>query len=418
MYIGNANTRGADVDFPAVARLPSIPGLPDPLTMLDGRRVTSRDQWVQQRRPELQQLFQHYMYGYLPPAPSKVTAVVKRVDADCFGGKATKKEVTITLGAADAPKLHLLLVVPNGRKEAAPVFLGINFCGNHTVLKDPSVGLPTAWIPASCAAVKDNHATESGRGSQVNVWAIEDSIGRGYAVATFYSGDIAPDNPETREGIRPYYLQKGMTKPAPHAWGTIAAWAWGLHRAVDYLCTVPEIDRSRIAVVGHSRLGKTALLAAAFDERIALVIPHQAGCGGTAPSRGKVGESVKQINDRFPHWFNDTFKEFNERVDRLPFDQHCLVALVAPRPVLLTNAVGDTWANPTGQFEVLRAADPVYRQVAGDSLGTDQMPGLNQLINTRLGYHIRPGQHSMGKEDWKVFWEFTEKQLGKAGQGK
>jgi hypothetical protein len=273
-------------------------------------------------------------------------------------------------------------------------------------------------MPANCPGVKNNRATEAGRGAQVDVWAIEDSIDRGYAVATFYGGDIAPDHAEAREGIRTYFLQTGRTKPGPHAWGTIAAWAWGLHRAVDYLRTVPEIDASRIAVIGHSRLGKTALLAAAFDERIALVIPHQAGCGGTAPSRGKVGESVKQINDHFPHWFADTFKEFNEHPDRLPFDQHGLVALVAPRPVLLTNAVADTWANPAGQFQVLQAADPVYRLLNVDGLGAAKVPEPNQLINTPLGYHIRPGKHSMGKEDWKVFWEFADKQLGKTAQRK
>src|SRR5262249_47028783 len=145
-----------------------------------------------------------------------------------------------------------------------------------------------------------------------------------------YYGDVAPDRAGTLEGsIQPYFPKEGE-KGATHDWGAIAAWAWGLQRVVDYLVTDRDIDKNRIAVVGHSRLGKTALLAAAFDERIALAIPHQAGCGGTAPSRGKIGESVKQINDRFPHWFNGTFKEFNDRPDRLPFDQQCLVALAAP----------------------------------------------------------------------------------------
>ena len=189
-------------------------------------------------------------------------------------------------------------------------------------------------------------------------------------------------------------------------------------RAVDYLPTDKDIDKNRIAVVGHSRLGKTALLAAAFDERIALVIPHQAGCGGTAPSRGEVGESVKQINDRFPHWFDATFKEFNDHPDRLPFDQHSLVALVAPRPVLLTNAVEDTWANPQGQFEVLQAADPVYRLLGAGGLEAKRMPEPGRLIDSMLGCHIRPGKHSMGKEDWNVFLAFADKHLGKPAGSK
>jgi len=166
-------------------------------------------------------------------------------------------------------------------------------------------------------------------------------------------------------------------------------------------------------VVGHSRLGKTALLAAAFDERIALVVPLQAGCGGTAPSRGKVGESVKQINDRFPHWFNGTFKEFNDQPDRLPFDQHCLVALVAPRPVLFSNATEDTWANPAGQFQVLQAADPVYRFLGAGGLEAKEMPEVGKLIDSRLGYYIRPGKHSMTKDDWKGFLDFADKQLSR-----
>ena len=199
-------------------------------------------------------------------------------------------------------------------------------------------------------------------------------------------------------------------------WGAIAAWAWGLQRAVDYLVTDGALDPKRIAVVGHSRNGKAALLAGAFDERIALIIPLQAGCGGTAPSRGKIGESVKQINDRFPHWFNAEFKKFNEQPERLPFDQHGLIALCAPRPVLLSNAVEDTWANPAGQFEMLRAADPVYRLLGTDGLGAQQIPETGKLLDSTLGYYIRPGKHSMTREDWKIFLDFADKHFGESGR--
>ncbi len=172
-----------------------------------------------------------------------------------------------------------------------------------------------------------------------------------------------------------------------------------------------DIDAKRIAAVGHSRNGKASLVAAAFDERIALVIPLQAGCGGTAPSRGKIGETVKQINDRFPHWFADEFKKFNEQVDRLPFDQHCLIALVAPRAVLLPNATLDTWANPQGQFEMLQAAEPVYRLLGAGGLDAKTMPEVGKLIDSKLGYYIREGKHSMTTEDWKVFLDYADKQL-------
>jgi len=405
----------AGAGFPDVSQLPSQPGLPDPLVMLEGRRVADPQEWRERRRPELKALFQHYMYGEMPPAPEKISTTVARVNPKAFGGKATKQEVAIAFGPPGTPEIALLLVVPNRRPGPAPVFLGINFCGNHTLIDDPSVPLPESWMPNRCPGCKENRATETGRGSQVKVWSIEEVIDRGYAVATFYSGDVAPDHPGFSDGVIPHYFKPGQTKPGPHDWATIAAWAWGLHRAVDYLVTHPEIDKSRIAVVGHSRLGKAALVSAAFDERIALAIPHEAGCGGTAPSRGTVGESVKRINTAFPHWFNETFKAFNDQPDRLPFDQNGLVALVAPRPVLFTNAVDDTWANPEGQFEVLKAADPVYRFLGVQGLEADRMPEPNRLIDSRLGYHIRPGKHSMGPEDWQVFLDFADKQLGKPG---
>jgi hypothetical protein len=400
--------------FPDVSELSSQPDLPDPLKMMNGESVTTKDDWVARRRPELKALFRHYMYGEMPPAPAKVAATVERVDRNYVGGKATKKEVTLAFGPPDTPKIHLLLVVPNGRKGPAPAFVGLNFNGNHTVVNDPTVPLPTGWVMRT----KDNRASEADRGSQVDVWAIDEVIGRGYALATFYCGDVAPDHPGRADGVFPHYRKPGVSGHTPTEWGAVAAWAWGLQRAVDYLVTDKDIDTSRIAVVGHSRLGKAAIVAAAFDERIALAIPHQAGCGGTAPSRGKVGESVKQINDRFPHWFDDEFKRFNDHVDRLPFDQHCLVALVAPRPVLFTNAVEDTWANPEGQFQVLQAAVPVYRLLGAGGLDADRMPPIGKLIDSTLGYHIRPGKHSMGREDWKVFLEYADKHLRRPGSSK
>jgi hypothetical protein len=411
--LGGATARA---EFPEVSQLPSRPDLPDALVMLDGERVTTREQWIHKRRPELKELFQYYMYGYLPDPPKKIQCTIERQDSRSLGGKATLKELAISFGPPEVPPIHLLLVVPNQRKGPAPVFLGMNFTGNHTLLNDPGIRLPTSWMdgrsPAAKKIVKNNRATEAGRGTQVDVWAIESSIDRGYAVATFYYGDVAPDSPRVSGGIQPYFHKKGM-KNGPHDWGAIAAWAWGLQRAVDYLVADKDIDKNRIAVVGHSRLGKTALLAAAFDERIALVIPHQAGCGGTSPSRGKIGESVKQINDVFPHWFDGTFKEFNDRPDRLPFDQHCLIALVAPRPVLLTNAVKDNWANPRGQFEMLQAAEPVYRLLGAGGLDAKEMPPTGKLIDSTLGYYIRPGGHSMGREDWKIFLAFADKHFGK-----
>jgi hypothetical protein len=392
-------------DFPEVAQLPAQPDLPNPLVFFSGKRVETREQWEKQRRPELKQLFQNYMYGYLPDFPVQIQAKVEREDSKALHGKATLREVTIRIGPPEVPAIHLLLVIPNERKDKMPVFVGMNFSGNHALLDDPAIRLPNAWMYPNHPGVVNNRATDAGRGKELEVWAIDQTIDRGYAVATLYNGDVDPDQADKREGTRPFLAEKGA-KPA-----TIAAWAWGIQRAVDYLVTVKELNPQRIAVVGHSRLGKTALLAAAMDERIAIAIPLQAGCGGTAPSRGKVGESVKQINDHFPHWFNDEFKKFNSHPEKLPFDQNCLVALCAPRPVLFANAVEDTWANPEGQFQVLKAADPVYRFLGVEGLAVETMPEVNKLVDSRLGYYIRPGKHSMTRSDWKVFLDYADKNL-------
>ncbi len=404
-------------EFPPVEKLPARPELPDPLVRFNGERVTTKEQWLKERRPELKALFQHYMYGYLPE-PAKVTAKVEREDKKALGGKATLKEVTLTFGPPGTPPIHLLLVVPNARKGPAPVFVGMNFCGNHALINDPAVRLPTAWMYANRKGVKDNRATDAGRGTEIDTWALEQSVDRGYAVATFYSGDVDPDQKDVRAGVQPHLRKAGLLKPGPREAGTIAVWAWGIHRAVDYLVTDKDLAKDRIAVVGHSRLGKTALVAAAFDERIALAVPHQAGCGGTAPSRcdNPKAETVKRINTSFPHWFNATFKEFNDQVERLPFDQHCLAALVAPRPVLFTNAQEDQWANPGGQFDVLRAADPVYRLLGTDGLAAKEMPEPGKLVASTLGYYLRPGKHSMTKEDWQVYLDFADYHLGKVSR--
>lgn len=400
----------ASTPLPAAAELPSSPGLPDPLVMLNGKRIETARQWNRDRRPELKRLFQHYMYGELPPKPARVRATVVGSYPDFLGGKATLELVSITTGDTGAPSIDLMVVIPNRRAGKVPVFLAMNFCGNHAITDDVRVPLTRGWLYNSCRGCSNNLATPASRGGQKQDWPLEAIVDSGYALATFCSTDIDSDRGDVSDGVYAWLAQvqsnPDLAKPANR--GTISAWAWGFHRCVDHLVRDRRIDNKRIAAVGHSRNGKTALLAAAFDERIALAIPHQAGCGGTAPSRGTVGESVKAINDRFPHWFNGQFKNFNLQTDRLPFDQHCLVALMAPRPVLLSNAQEDQWANPSGQFDVLRAADPVYTLLGVQGLATTQMPPHRQLIDSRLGYYIREGKHSMTADDWAIFVKFAD----------
>jgi pimeloyl-ACP methyl ester carboxylesterase len=410
-----SNAAGAESALPDPATLPVHPALPDALVSFAGQRVTTREGWQTQRAPELRRFFQHYEYGFFP-APAKVAAKIEREDKAALGGRATLRKITLTLSRPEGARIHLLLVVPNGRTKPAPVFLGLNIKGNQALLADPLIAVPPGWK-------EKGETVEQSRGSEVDKWALDQFIARGYAVASFWNGDVVPDDKDAAEEMLRKWRPAGHEERGPSDTATIAAWAWCLHRALDYLVTDPALDAKRIAVVGHSRNGKTALLAAAFDERIALVIPSQAGCGGTAPCRvagelsaegpngRSVVETVRRINTSFPHWFCGNFKSFNEQPARLPFDQHELIALCAPRPVLLSCATEDLWANPTGQFEMLRAADPVYQLVAGDGLGSAEMPEVSKLLPSRLGYFIRPGKHSMAREDWAVWLDYADQWL-------
>jgi hypothetical protein len=405
-------TSQALAEFPMPHALPRQAEFPDPLVMLDGMKVTTVEEWESKRRPELRSLFQHYMYGRYPDKPERVISKVLFNDVEALDSKATLREIELTFGPPEWPKIYLLIATPRG-EGPFPCFVGTNFGGNHLLTDNSRVRLPDVWMPANYPGVVDYRATEAGRGEQADTWPLADIAARGYAVATFYCGDVQPDRPHVREGMRAT-LPESDGPGDPTAPSTIMWWAWGIHRAVDHLEHDETIDAKRIAVVGHSRLGKTALLAGAFDERIAAIIPNQAGCGGTAPSRtdDPRAEKIDLINTVRPHWFCDYFKCFGAEPAKLPFDQHSLVALCAPRPVLFTNAAEDVWANPPGQFEVLRAATPVYELLGEEGLKAEKMPAPDApLIDSRLGYWIRAGDHAMTPADWKIYMDFADKWL-------
>jgi len=400
-------------NFPPVDELPVQRNLPDPLVMLDGTRVTSAQQWTERRRPELKALFQHYMYGYTPPSPG-ITSRVMKTDSTLFGGKATLKEVEIrfnNLTGDDAPHIHLALFVPNGAKGPLPVFLGLHNCGNHTVVDHPSVTIDEdAWCQDKCPQPK-----EKGRGVMAGFWAVENTIDRGWAFATFHQSDIDPDKHDFTDGVHAHYPD--LPGPEQSRWGTIAAWAWGLQRGVDYLTVDPQVDPERICLIGHSRRGKTVLLAAAMDERVALVVPHQSGTGGAALSRNNDQETVERINRVFPHWFNDTFTQFNDNEDQLPFDQHCLMALVAPRPLLETAGLKDKWANYESALRSLQAADPVYkllgaRGLVGEGMLIGDEPMTREQVGELLQYR-RNTRHTLNVDYWNAILDFAELQLSK-----
>ena len=385
---------------------------PDPLVMQDGTKVASKEDWNEKRKPELKELFQKHMYGRYPVVRTKISAKVLHEDEKAFAGIGTLREVELSVGINDCPPMYLLMAFPNERpKTGSPVFVGMNFSGNHTLTDDAKIRIPTAWMYDNGPGVKKNRATEEGRGKAAKVWPLEQIVKAGYGGVTFYSGDVDPDDKANRDGMRPFITPAKPGAVPEDASATIMCWAWGIHRAVDYIVTQPEFNAKRIAAVGHSRLGKTVLLAAAFDDRIAVAFPHQAGCGGTAPSRtdDPKAEGVKRINTSFPHWFSASFKQYGEDSSKLPFDQHSLLALCAPRPVLYSNATEDQWANPTGQFEMMKLATPVYKLLGVEGMSVVEFPATGKLVDSRLGYWIRDGKHEMNAEDWKMFTTYADK---------
>ena len=405
-------TRSEAQPFPALNRLPAQQELPDPLVMFDGTRVTTPEQWQTRRKPELKALFAHYMYGAMPPAPH-ITATVRSVNDKCLDGKATLKQISIALGPQGCPPIELMLITPNQRADAKPpaVFVGLNFGGNHTVLNDPNIRLPENWLPNGTGVV-NNKATDAGRGTAASYWAVDRIIERGYALATFYYGDVAPDRPDFTGGVFPYFAVNGHATHQPEDWGAIAAWAWGLQRTVDYLVTDPAVNAKRIIVFGHSRNGKAALLAGALDERIAAIVANMSGCGGAAPSRchNPAAETVTRINTSFPHWFNANFHAFNGQEEKLPFDQNCLIALCAPRPVLLSCGTEDQWANPPGQFDTLLAARPVYRLLGkAGLLDGVTSPVMDKRVGNELSYYLRDTKHLVDPAWWDIFMDFAER---------
>jgi len=387
--------------------------LPDPLKFSDGSEVKSAADWKNRRRAEVLALFEQHVYGKVPARIGPLRTRVIDLDRQALGGRATRKQVQIQLTAHRyGPTIDLLIYLPNNAPRPVPAFIGCNFGGNHTVHPDPAIKLPDSWCRPK-AGVVNNRATEKGRGISTR-WPIEKIIGRGYALATMYYGDVEPDYKDGwKSSLRSYFLRPGQVQPAPEEWGAIAAWSYGLSRAMDYLERDRDIDHRRVALMGHSRLGKTALWAGASDPRFAIVISNDSGCGGAALSRRRFGETVARINTVFPHWFNGNFKRYNDNEDALPVDQHMLIALMAPRPVYIASAEQDLWADPKGEFLSGKGAEPVYALFGLKGLGVDRQPPVNQPVGDFIGYHIRSGKHDVTDYDWEQYLNFADRHFGR-----
>jgi hypothetical protein len=383
--------------------------------MEDGGKVTNPKTWTERRRPEILRLFGEHVYGFSPQPAKGQTYKVTSVDENALGGKAVRKEVAISfMQRKDSPTMNLLIYLPAGTTKPVPTFVGLNFRGNHSIHADPGITLSRAWMRNDPSrGIADNRATETSRGAAASRWPVETILARGYALATAYYGDIDPDfHDEFKNGV--HGLFDNPEQRQPNSWGSISAWAWGLSRAMDYFESDKDIDHKHVAVIGHSRLGKTALWAGASDDRFALVISNNSGCGGAALSRRAFGETVKRINTSFPHWFCDNFKKYNDNENAWPVDQHELIALIAPRPVYIASAEQDRWADPRGEFLSGKFADPVYRLLGVKGLNVDEMPEIDKPANTGfIGYHIRSGKHDVTDFDWQQYLSFADRHFGR-----
>lgn len=386
--------------------------LPDPLVMQDGRPVKTVAAW-RKRRQEILGLFAEQVYGAHPGKPKHFEAVTTSVVRDALGGKATRKEVSIRLSPkADRPRMDLLLFIPNRVRGPVPAFLGLNFNGNHTIHPDPTIKMTDEWVRAGRPGVEGNRSTEASRGTAASRWPIEEIVARGYALVTLYYGDLDPDFDDGfQNGVHPLFYKPGQTRPGPGEWGSLAAWSWGLMRALDYLQTEKAIDARKVAVVGHSRLGKAALWAAAQDERFALAISNNSGAGGAALARRRFGETIEHSNVHEPHRFCANYRRYIGKEDELPVDQHMLLALLAPRPVYVASASEDHLADPKGEFLAAKGAEPVYALHRLQGLGVDEQPPVNTPVGGAIGYHLREGVHDMTAYDWQQYLAFADGHL-------
>ena len=394
--------------------------LPDPLLDQAGKPVRSSTDWRSRRRGEILDLLARLQYGRTPGGalPGQRFEVTS-FDATALGGRATRKEVTIWLtGAPQGPRLRLLIYVPNRLAGPRPVFLGLNFFGNHTVHSDPGIALAEPFIAFDVDHYRPSPpgqvVTSEQRGVHASKWQIEEILARGYAVATAWCYDLCPDQVEGLDtAVAQAFDTGGAESRAEDAWGALGVWAWGLSRAMDYLVSDTALDSRRIVVHGFSRLGKAALWSGAQDERFAAVVSFESGCGGAALSKRIYGETIQLINDRFPHWFARAYRAFNGRESGLPFDQHFLLALVAPRPLYVASAEDDRWSDPLGEFLGLAGAEPVYALFGRRGLGLTVPPVVDRAVmSDSLGYHCRTGKHDVTAFDWARVMEFCERALG------
>ena len=384
--------------------------IPDPLKSFKGKKINKTKKWEKIRRPELLEFFAENVYGKVPGDLQISSYEVVEQSNEALDGTAIRKQVEVNFTKEDLSLTFTILMYMPLKVEKAPLFLGYNFYGNHTIINDPEIIISEAWASDNPSfGIVHNQLTEQSRGVRSNRWPVAKIIEAGYGLAVIYYGEIDPDKDDFSDGIHPFFYVDDQQQPADNEWGSISAWAWGLSRAMDYLEKDEAVDSTKVVVVGHSRLGKTALWAGANDQRFAGVISNDSGCGGAALSKRRFGETVWRINRNFPHWFSQNFKNYSKAEENLPVDQHQLLALIAPRPLYIGSAEEDQWSDPKGEFLATLYASPVYELYGKKGIEQKEMPELNQAIQNTLAYHIRSGKHDLTDYDWEQFIKWTNK---------
>lgn len=376
--------------------------LPQVMRSVTGKTIASAEQW-QSNREDLLAQFSEHIYGQTPQKIIPVKSRVVESSRLALEGKALRQQVELDLAGHT---VTVLIYRPNNIAGPVPAFLGLNFRGNHTVSEDPAILLTESWVPIEAEhGVHTNRATVVNRGQRARRYPLEMIIERGYAFVTAYYGDIYPDHIQGQnKSVHSLFDSDANVAD----WGAIGAWAWGMSRILDSLEQNEGIDATRVVAIGHSRLGKVSLWAAAQDQRFAAAISNNSGAVGAALSRRQFGETVEIITEMFPHWFTAKFKRYAGREDKLPIDQHQLIALLAPRPVYVASASEDHWADPRGEYLAARAAAEVYHLFGEGRKTLSAMPAKGEALNGPLSYHLRAGKHDLLEFDWKHYLTFAD----------
>lgn len=391
--------------------------IPSPLTGADGKRVCTAVQWMNFRRREVLELFEKEIYGSPVPRPERMRFEVLSEKEDALKGKAVRREVRICCYQGEKFfSFDLLLYLPKHITRPVGAFIGLNFKGNHGCTAETDVLMtPSCFNDGQINAVTSQTPeffAEKQRGVQAYRWCFEEIIDRGYAAATICYEDIFPDTPDGwQTSCFSLWGDWNGYNGAHEKYSAIGAWAWGLSRGMDYLESVPQIDREKVFLHGHSRLGKTALWTGALDTRFAMVISNDSGCLGAALSRRMFGENFFILVNYRPHWFVKNARKYINREYEMPFDQHWLISLAAPRPVAVASAWDDHGADPRGEFLSALWAGEVYALFGSQGLPCHKMPIPGQFVTGDISYHIRAGRHDQTPEDWAHYLEIADKLL-------